>query len=133
MKIKEDSIFTKIIKGEMPCHKVYEDDSTIAIIPLHPTGLAEVLVIPKHQVVQFFDLPPEDYRALMLTVQKVAKRINEVINPFRVGLKVEGLDVDHVHIHVIGFDNHAQYAEFEDPAAPIDDDKRINMANKLAF
>lgn len=69
-----DSIFTKIIKGEIPCHKVYEDDKTLAFLDIHPVTPGHTLVIPKIQIDEFQDLPTEDYRALMDTVQKVAKR-----------------------------------------------------------
>ena len=129
----EDSIFTKIIKGELPSHKVYEDELTIAIIPLHTLALAHVLVIPKLQVEQYFELPEKDYQALMLTTQKVAKRVDEVIKPFRVGLKVEGVDVNHAHIHVIAFDTHEQYIEVEDMNSPVDHEKLAELARKLAF
>lgn len=128
-----DSIFTKMIKGEIPSYKVYEDDLTIAIIPLHILALAHVLVIPKKQVDQFFDLPGPDYQALMLTVQKVAKRMNNIIKPKRIGLKVEGLDVPHAHIHVLAFDNLEQYHENEDINAPVDDNFREELSKKLAF
>lgn len=129
----DDSIFTKIIKGEIPSHKVYEDDHTIAIMPLHPVALAHVLVIPKTQVDQFFELPDEEYQALMTTVKKVSKRINDVINPKRIGIKVVGLDVPHAHIHVIAFDTAEQYNENEDLAAPVDNDLLEETAQKLAF
>jgi|ERR1035438_3637295 histidine triad (HIT) family protein len=129
----EDSVFTKIIKGELTAHKIYEDELTIAIMPLHPTALCHVLVIPKLQVEQFFELPVKEYQALMLSVQKVAKRIEEVIKPHRVGLKVEGLDVNHAHIHVLAFDNSEQFKETEDLNAEVDNQKLAEMAQKLAF
>ncbi len=128
-----DSIFTKIIKGELPSLKIYEDKSTIAIIPLHPLALAHVLVIPKTQVEQFFELPDNQYHDLMNTVKKVSKRINEVYKPKRIGVKVVGIDVDHAHVHVLAFDTMEQYNENEVMDAPVNDNLRSEMAKKLAF
>jgi diadenosine tetraphosphate (Ap4A) HIT family hydrolase len=73
-----DTIFTKIIKGEVPSYKVYQDDKTIAFIPLHIIGKATVLVVPTAQVDAFMDLSNADYQALMGTVKKVARRMRDV-------------------------------------------------------
>ncbi len=128
-----DSIFTKIIKGEIPCHKVYEDDKTIAFLPLRPIAKAHVLVVPKRQVDQFYGLPTEDYQALMATVKKVAERLNEVIRPKRVGLQVVGLDVPHAHVHVLAFDTLDEYREHESDKPEPDHEALAKMAKKLAF
>jgi histidine triad (HIT) family protein len=129
----EDSIFTKMIKGEVPCYKVYEDDRTIVIVPLHPKALAHVLVIPKLQVDQFYDLPQEDYMAVMNVVQRVAKHIKTVIKPKRVGLEVIGIHVPHAHIHVIAFDTFEQFVTTPDENGPVDHRKLAAMAQKLAI
>ncbi|HEX8227334.1 MAG TPA: HIT domain-containing protein [Candidatus Saccharimonadales bacterium] len=129
----QDSIFTKIIKGELPCHKVYEDDRTIAFLPLYPVARGHVLVVPKRQVEQFYDLPPADYDALMETVKKVALRMKEVLGTKRVGLKVEGLEVPHVHVHVLAFDTHEQYDEHPDQSGEPDHTALEAMAKKLTF
>jgi|AntRauTorckE6833_2_1112554.scaffolds.fasta_scaffold00492_22 histidine triad (HIT) family protein len=129
----EDSVFTKIIKGDLPANKVYEDDKTIAIIPLYPIALAHVLVIPKTQVDHFIDLSDDDYQAVMATVKKVGQRINEKIHPKRVGLKVEGLEVPHTHVHVVGFDTISQYREQPDQSLPPDAEKQAELAKLLAF
>lgn len=71
--VMEDSVFTKIIKGQLPSHKVYEDDKTIVIVPLHPIAKGHLLVIPKLQVDQFYELPDDDYAALWLTVKSLTK------------------------------------------------------------
>lgn len=96
----EDSIFTKIIKGDIPSHKVYEDAQTFAFLDIHPITEGHILVISKQQVDQFFDLPTEAYDALFETVQKAAKRIKEVFHPKRVCVRIEGFDVPHTHVHV---------------------------------
>ncbi len=129
----EDSVFTKIIQGELPSHKVYEDDATIAIVPLHPIAKGHVLVIPKIQVDEFFDLPDADYRALMAAVKKVAKRMKTVLGTTRVGLQIVGIDVPHVHVHVIAFDTLAEFHEIPDETKEPDQTKLANMARKLAF
>lgn len=98
-----DSIFTKIIKGEIPSHKVYEDEKTFAFLDIHPKAEGHVLVIPKVQVEFIWDLEPEDYQALMQTVQKVGKRLREVIDAPYVSEMTEGMDVPHAHVHVIPF------------------------------
>ena len=76
-----DSVFTKIIKGEIPCHKVYEDEKTIAFLPLRIVAKGHVLVVPKKQVDHFDELPLDDYQALMASVHKVANRLKAVIKP----------------------------------------------------
>lgn len=128
-----DSIFTKIIKGELPAPRVYEDEKTIAIIPMYPIALAHVLVIPKVQVDLFIDLPEEDYTALMQIVKRVGQRINEKVSPKRVGLQIVGLHVPHTHVHVIGFNTMAQYQETPDESQPPDEEKRNALAKLLAF
>jgi len=127
----EDSVFTKIIKGQLPSYKVYEDEKTIAIIPLHPSSKGHVLVIPKLQIDNFYDLPDDEYAALWSTVKKVSKKIKTAINTNRVGLKVIGLDVPHAHVHVIGFDTLAEFNYQEDLLSASDQDKLKAMAELL--
>ena len=74
----EDSVFTKIIKGEIPAHRVYEDEKTIAIMDISPIQPGHVLVIPKTQVEDFYNLSDEDYTALFKTVKKVASKLKQV-------------------------------------------------------
>jgi len=73
----QDSIFTSIIKGEIPCHKVYEDDRTLAFLDIHPVQPGMTLVISKIQVSSFLDLSDDDYRALWESVRKVAQKLHE--------------------------------------------------------
>ena len=99
----EDTIFTKIIKGEIPSYKVYEDDKTFAFLDIHPLAPGHTMVIPKVQVEFIWDLEPEDYQALMATVQKVGKHLREVMDVPYVGIEVVGVDVPHTHVHVVPF------------------------------
>lgn len=129
----EPSVFTKIINGELPCDKVYEDERTIAIIPLHPIGHGHVLVIPKVQVDQLMDLEPEDYQAVMDTVRKVGQHMRHVLDASRIGLQVIGLDVPHVHVHVIAFNTLEEYRELPDPHQKPDFAKNKALAERLRF
>lgn len=99
----QDSIFTKIIKGEIPSHKVYEDDRTLAFMDIHPAAEGHVVVVSKAQVEFVWDLTPDDYQALMDTVQKVALRLREVVGTPYVGQLVVGYDVPHAHAQLIPF------------------------------
>lgn len=101
--MQEPSIFTKIINGEIPSHKVYEDDATYAFLDIHPLNPGHVLVIPKHQTQFIWDLPPQDYQALMATVQKVGLQLKQKLALPYVGIQVVGVDVPHAHVHVIPF------------------------------
>jgi len=128
-----ESIFTKIIKGEIPCHKVYEDDKTIAFLDIHPKTPGHTLVVPKLQVDEFQDLSDEDYTALMQTVKKVAKRQKEVLGAERIGMQVIGVDVPHAHIHVFPFNSLEEYRRVIDLNATPDNGSLAEMAKKLAF
>ena len=99
----EDSIFTKIIKREIPSYKIYEDEKTYAFLDIHPLTEGHVLVIPKVQVEFIWDIEPSDYQALMATVQKVGKHLREVMDAPYVGVEVIGVDVPHAHVHVVPF------------------------------
>lgn len=128
-----DSVFTKIIRGELPSNKVYEDQKTIVIVPLHPIAKGHLLVIPKLQVDHFMDLPDEDYEALFRTVKKAANRLRQVLSPRRVGLQIVGVDVPHAHVHVIAFDSVAQFREVPDESAAPDLQRNAELARLLAF
>lgn len=129
----EDSVFTKIIKGEIPCHKVYEDDLTIAFLTIGPVRDGHTLVIPKIQIDQYMDLPQEDYDAMWKTVKKVAARIRDVMGKERVGVVIKGIDVPHAHVHLIPF-NPGEGLRADDPVeANPDHNKLAGIAKKLAF
>lgn len=129
----EPSIFTRIINGEIPCEKVYEDDKTIAILDIHPMQPGHVLVVPKTQIAEFQDLNPLDYEALFRTVRHVSIRLKEVFPEKRVGIKVIGLDVAHAHVHVIPFSTLDEYRGHADMQAEPNHAALAAMAEKLAF
>lgn len=129
----QDSLFTKIIKGEIPCHKVYEDDKTLAFLDIHPVVDGHTLVIPKKQVEFIWDLEDEDYQMVMASVKKVAKHMREVLNVPYVGVQVVGVDVPHAHVHLIPFTTVEEYRGHSDMNAEPDHAKLAEIAAKLAL
>lgn len=107
----QDSLFTKIIKGEIPCHKVYEDDKAFAFMDIYPIQRGQVVVVPKNQVGFVWDLSDDDYAALMLAVKKVGTKLREVFpEKDRVGVMIEGLEVtDHAHVKIFPFSAGGEY------------------------
>lgn len=97
------SIFTQIINGEIPCYKIYEDDNTFAFLDIHPETKGHTLVVPKLEVDRIYDLPQEDYIALMATVKKLSKHMEDVLGQ-RTLWKVVGTDVPHAHVHLEPYD-----------------------------
>ncbi|MBI4034359.1 HIT family protein [Candidatus Saccharibacteria bacterium] len=125
-----DSIFTKIIKGIVPCHKIYEDEQTLAFLDIQPKTAGHVLVVPKMQA-DIWDLSAEEYQALWSTVRKVADRIQNVLKPVRTGIQVVGIDIkDHAHVHVFPFNN---MDEYNAPPRPADNTELEAMAKQLRF
>ncbi len=129
----KDSIFTRIIKGEIPCHKIYEDEHTLAFLDIHPKQPGHTLIIPKKQVEFVWNLDDADYQALMATVKKVALRLREVIDKPYVGELVAGNDVPHAHVHVYPFATLEESRFIPDPVVDPDHVALANLAKKLMF
>lgn len=129
----QDSIFTRIIKGEIPCHKIYEDDQTFAFLDIHPIQPGHALVIPKKQIEFVWDLDDQTYQAVMKTAKLVASRLKEVLKVPYVGEQIIGVDVPHAHVHVIPFSTTLQYRNRPDMDAEPDHAALAEMAKKLAF
>ncbi len=110
----QDSIFTRIINGEIPSHKIYEDDHTYAFLDIHPITPGHTLVIPKKQVEFVWDLDETDYQALQASVQKIARHMREVLNVPYIGEQIIGIDVPHAHIHLIPFREVSEYRHVPD-------------------
>lgn len=102
------SVFAKIVAGEIPCYKVYEDDKVLAFLDIHPETKGHTLVIPKVEVDRIYDLPDEDYVALMAAAKKIARRMEDVLGA-RTLWKVMGTDVPHAHIHLEPLDETWEY------------------------
>jgi histidine triad (HIT) family protein len=129
----QDSIFTKIVKGEIPSYKIYEDDKTFAFLDIHPKQPGHTLVVPKKQVEFLWDLDDEDYRAVMAAAKKVALQIREVLGLPYVGELVVGIEVPHAHVHVYPFSTMAESRVVADQSAEPDHAALAAMAKKLAF
>lgn len=130
----QDSIFTKIIKGEIPSHKVYEDEHILAFLDIHPLVPGHTLVIPKKQVEFVWDLEDEDYQYVMATTKKVAKQLREVLGVPYVGVQIIGVDVPHAHVQLIPFTNVAtEYHGQQDMTLEPDHAALAALAEKLAF
>mgnify|MGYP000751829118 CR=1 FL=1 len=94
-------IFTKIINGEIPSYKIAEDENFFAFLDINPNAKGHTLCIPKKEVDKVFDLDEETYNGLMSFSRKVAIALEKAINCKRVGVAVIGLEVPHVHVHLI--------------------------------
>ena len=94
------SVFTKIIQGEIPCYKIYEDERTLAFLDIEPEAPGHTLVVPKVEVDKIYDLSDADYDAVMHTVKKLARHYEDVLGK-RMIMKVIGVDVPHAHVHLI--------------------------------
>lgn len=111
---EKDCIFCKIINGEVPCYKIYEDEETIAFLDAFPSMRGQALVIPKeHLAPWLFDLDDKIYTRLMLVAKKLVMAVDKAIKPLKTGMIVEGLELDHVHIKIfplseIGFKNYPE-------------------------
>lgn len=128
-----DSIFTKIIRGEIPCHKVYEDDKNIAFLDIHPVQPGMTLVVPTVQIDNFTDLTDADYTSLMLAVKKVAQHMGEVFPDKRIGVQIEGLDVPHVHVKLIPISSGDDFRTKPDTSSEPDHEALKIMAERLSF
>lgn len=95
------SIFTKIINSEIPCYKIAEDDRFLAFLDINPNAKGHTLCIPKREVDKLFDLTEEEYLGLMQFSRKVAIALEKTIPCKRIGMAVVGLEVPHVHVHLI--------------------------------
>jgi len=95
------SIFTKIVNGEIPCYKVAETDDFLAFLDVNPNTKGHTLCIPKIEIDKIFDLEEATYNGLMSFSRKVAIAIEKTIECKRVGISVIGLEVPHVHVHLI--------------------------------
>ena len=111
------SIFTTIINGEIPCYKVAEDDNFIAFLDINPNAKGHTLCVPKEEIDKIFDLSEDSYLNLMKFSRKVAVALEKVVPCKRIGMAVIGLEVPHVHVHLI----------------PLNEMKEMTFAHKVAM
>ena len=129
--MQQPSLFTRIINGEIPAHKIYEDDKVIAFLDLEPLNPGHTLVVPKVQVDQIWELDDENYKYLWKIVKKVGNHIHEVIGSTRVGVVVEGFGVPHVHVHLVPIYHGNDLKKFPKQGVESNDKSLAAMALRL--
>lgn len=127
----QESVFTKIIKGEIPCHKIYEDENVLAFLDIHPINPGHTLLIPKKQVDHLWDLDEADYQYIWKIAKQLASHIQETLQPQRVGAIVEGFGVPHAHIHLIPLIHGNDIKKHQDLEAEPDHQALAAIAEKL--
>ncbi len=129
----EESIFTKIINGDIPSHKVYEDNMVYAFLDIRPIAPGHTLVVPKKQVEFVWDLDDATYQVLQESVKKIALHLRETLGVPYVGEQIIGVDVPHAHIHLIPFTVTMEYHNRPDPQGEPDHVALAEIATKVAF
>ena len=124
------SIFSRIVAGEILCHKVAEDDRFLAFMDIMPLAVGHTLVIPKQEVDRIWDLAPDDLGALHQFSQRVALAIEEAIPCQRVGVAVIGLEVPHAHVHLIPLQSVADI-NFERPKLTLESEQLASTAQAI--
>lgn len=129
----KDSIFTRIINGEIPSHKIYEDELTLAFLDIHPVQPGHTLIIPKMQIEFVWDLPDKYYRAVMTTAYKVAQHLRLILKTKYVGERIVGVDIPHAHVQIIPFSRIEEFSAPQDMNAEPNHMALAKMAKRLAF
>ncbi|MBO6213519.1 histidine triad (HIT) family protein [Algoriella xinjiangensis] len=124
------SVFTKIINGEIPSYKIAENTNYIAILDAFPLVEGHVLIIPKQEVDKIFDLDKQSYLGLMDFAYDIAQAIEKAIPCLRVGIAVVGLEVPHVHVHLVPL-NSMQDINFSNPKLQLSAEKMIEIADTI--
>ena len=124
------SIFTKIVRGEIPCHRVAESEDYLAFLDIRPLSTGHTLVIPKKEVDYFFDLDDDYLGRLMIFAKKVAKALQAVVPCERIGVSVVGLEVPHAHVHLIPI-NKVSDMSFERTPLDLSSEELADLAGRI--
>ena len=124
------SIFSKIVRGEIPSYKIAENDHYFAFLDIFPLAVGHVLVIPKNETDYIFDISDTEYNGLWQFAKKIAKAIEKTIPCKRVGVAVIGLEVPHAHIHLIPLQC-VEDINFSKPKLKLDSDMMKGIAEKI--
>ena len=124
------SIFSKIVRNEIPSYKVYENENFLAFLDINPLKQGHTLVIPKIEVDYIFDLKSKEYQELWNFAKLVAKGMKRVIKCERISIVVMGLEVPHAHIHLIPLDN-MQDIDFSQPKLNLSSDQMNKIASLI--
>jgi len=125
------TIFTKIIKGEIPCYKIAEDERYLAFLDINPLMAGHTLVVPKTETDYLFDLSDNDLSGMILFSKKVALGIEKAIPCARIGLAVIGLEVAHAHIHLIPINTMADL-NFKNPKLKFTPEEYAKIAKRIS-
>ena len=124
------TIFSKIIVGEIPSHKIAENDKFYAFLDINPVALGHTLVVPKQEVDYIFDLSDEDLAAMNVFAKKVAHAIKKAMPCIKIGVTVIGLEVPHAHIHLVPMNSEADM-NFHKPKLTPSQDELAQIAEKI--
>lgn len=124
------SIFSRIVNGEIPCHKIAEDDRFLAFLDVMPLAPGHTLVIPKQEIDYLFDLPDELLADLMLFAKRLAPALRQAVPCKRIGVSVIGLEVPHAHFHLIPM-NSMQDVNFTQPKMKVTPDELATTAASI--
>lgn len=125
------SIFTKIIRGEIPCYKIAEDDNFFAFLDINPLAPGHTLVVPKREEDYIFDLEDAELSGILVFAKKVAKAIEAVIPCERIGVSVIGLEVPHAHVHLIPIKG-LHDMNFAKERPKLTQEEFVDIANKIS-
>ncbi len=126
-----DTIFTKIIKGEIPCYKIAENEQFFAFLDINPLAKGHTLVVPKLQNDYIFDLEDQMLADMMVFAKKVAKAIEQNVQCMRIGIAVIGIEVPHTHIHLVPI-NKVGDLNFANPKCELSDDEMKQIAASIS-
>jgi histidine triad (HIT) family protein len=124
------TIFSRIISGEIPCHKVAEDDRCLAFLDIRPVTFGHTLVIPKTEIDYIFDMDDSSLAYLHLFAKRVANVLGQEVKCLRIGVMVAGLEVPHAHIHLIPMQSIADLS-FTNPRPEFPQEDMKELANRL--
>jgi histidine triad (HIT) family protein len=124
------TIFTRIIKGEIPCYKIAEDDSYFAFLDINPLKAGHTLVVPKEETDYLFDLEDDQLSGLIIFSKKVAEAIKAAMPCNRIGVAVLGLEVPHAHIHLVPMDS-MDDVNFKNPKLSFSPEEFKAIASKI--
>ncbi len=124
------TLFTKLIKGELPAHVLLEDDQYFSFLDIHPMARGHALVVPKREEDYFFDLREDELSGMLPFAKKVAAGIEQVVDCKRVGLAVLGLEVPHAHLHLIPI-NKISDIQFGKESIKMTEDELSELASEI--
>jgi histidine triad (HIT) family protein len=124
------SLFTRIVQGEIPCHKIAENDKFLAFLDIMPLAIGHTLVIPKKEVDYFFDLDNDTLAEINLFAKDVAIKIEKAIPCKRIGVAIIGLEVPHAHVHLVPLQNVSDI-NFERPKLTLSQEELKEVARRI--